>query len=141
MKTLKNGLIVKGNQYLGYVFNFQDKGAFHPDGNAGKLNQDQIDKHNAALTEIELEQMKKSGRGVFYLFHKQQSDGQEKYMSYFVGTWASKDNERVRVTSIKKSKNNWGAQRTDVWFRFDGSNWYGRNCGDNDIVRCKRLKE
>jgi hypothetical protein len=34
-----------------------------------------------------------------------------------------------------------GAQRTDVWFIGpDGQKWHGVNRGDNDILRCTRLK-
>lgn len=33
-----------------------------------------------------------------------------------------------------------GAQRTDVWFTFEGQQWHGVNRGDNGILRCKRLK-
>lgn len=40
---------------------------------------------------------------------------------------------------VRKSRNNWGAQRTDVWFTFEGRMWHGVNVGDNDILWCKRL--
>lgn len=41
-----------------------------------------------------------------------------------------------------KSKHNWGCDRYDVWFYGpDGALWHGLNIGDNQILRCKRLKK
>lgn len=40
---------------------------------------------------------------------------------------------------ISRSRNNMGAQRIDVRFKFQGAEWTGTNIGDNDIVRCKRM--
>lgn len=118
----------------GYVFNFSGHGAFDPQGKVAEpLSQDAIDAHNRALAALELDAMRESGRGVLYSF--------KDTSGHSIGTWASKHNERFRVTGHSYSRNNWGAQRTDVWFNFDGSVWHGVNIGDNDIVRCKRTKQ
>jgi hypothetical protein len=86
------------------------------------------------------QRMRETGRAVLYL-------------SDCVGVAADRSvsRDRLRVTnwpgslslpvsSVRHSRNNFGAQRTDVWFRFDGADWHGVNVGDNQILRCKRLK-
>lgn len=41
-----------------------------------------------------------------------------------------------------KGKHNIGRTRRDVWFRDHmGRPWYGWNCGDHDIVRCRLVRE
>jgi hypothetical protein len=39
-----------------------------------------------------------------------------------------------------RSVNNFGAERTDFWFIFEGREWHGVNIGDNQIARCKQKK-
>lgn len=34
-----------------------------------------------------------------------------------------------------------GANRVDAWFEYQGARWHGVNRGDNQILRCRRLKE
>lgn len=114
----------------GYVFNFDGHGAFAPDGKV-EMTKEQIDAHNAKLARIELESMKTTGRAVLYLFHSP---------CLSVGTWASEPHQRARVERTSHSRNNWGILRQDVWFKADGAMWWGMNIGDNDIVRCKRIK-
>lgn len=42
----------------------------------------------------------------------------------------------------KQTRHNWrDVQRTDCWFTGpDGRQWHGVNLGDNQIVRCRKLK-
>lgn len=42
----------------------------------------------------------------------------------------------------RESRHNWSnVQRTDAWFVGpDGRQWYGVNLGDNQILRCRRIK-
>lgn len=44
------------------------------------------------------------------------------------------------TVSYNKSITNWGNARIDVWFKFEGHYWWGRNIGDNDLVYCKQTK-
>lgn len=45
------------------------------------------------------------------------------------------------VVFSRKSRTNWGHQRTDVWFLVDAHLWHGVHVGDfNEIVHCKRRK-
>lgn len=114
-----------------YIFNFNGHGAWSPDGKV-EMTDEQIEAHNSRVQAMEMEAMKQTGRAVLYLF----SDAK----GLSVGTWASKDFQRTPVIRSRQSSNNWGAQRTDVWFFATGSKWHGVNLGDNDIVRCKRIK-
>lgn len=124
---------------LGYIFNFQGHGAFDPNRKVdGQYSQQQIEDHNRGLSQLEVQAMKETGRAVLYLWHTKPEGAQFSYPSH-VGTWASASQERFSIT-YRKSRNNWGAQRTDVWFNFDGSVWHGVNLGDNDIVRVRRTQ-
>lgn len=117
---------------IGYVMDFKGHGAFSPDGKV-EMTPEQIEAHNNALMVAELEAMKQTERAVLYLFRDVPG-------KISIGQWASKDFQRTPVSSIRHSRNNWGVQRTDVWFKANGQNWWGVNLGDNDIVRCKRIK-
>ena len=51
----------------------------------------------------------------------------------------------IRVDSIRRSKSRgfgpWPIVRYDVWFRdHTGAAWWGVNRGDNQIVRCRKVK-
>lgn len=121
----------------GYVFHFQGHGAFDPSGKIAEAPTfDEVESHNRQLARREIEAMKTAGRGILYLFYTKEQAG-NRHLPSHVGTWASSADERFAIT-YRTSRNNWGAKRTDVWFRFDGSIWHGVNIGDNDIVRCKR---
>jgi hypothetical protein len=118
----------------GYIFQFNGHGAFSPEGQvAGEMTEAQIKEHNDKLAVAELAAMKETGVATLYLFR-------DAVGNYSVGTWASAPFQRSNVQRMTRSRNNWGAQRTDVWFVVDGVHWHGVNLGDNDIVRCRRNK-
>lgn len=56
-----------------------------------------------------------------------------------VGNWPG--SLKIPCYRSTHSRHNIGRTRIDVWF-FDseGKPWHGVNIGDNDIVRCKRIK-
>lgn len=43
--------------------------------------------------------------------------------------------------SAQISQTNWGLQRIDVWFNFDGFVWHGKNIGDSQLLHCRRTKQ
>lgn len=148
-RTNDNGLFVDSSTNpstcLGYIFNFNGHGAFAPDGKV-EASQEQIDEHNALLSRMELGAMRKQGRATLYLMHVpsekrcwSDSEGTH-YVEWQAGTWASKFDERFPCYNVRKSRNNFGAERIDVDFNFDGSRWHGVNVGDNEILRVKRCK-
>jgi len=48
---------------------------------------------------------------------------------------------RLRVTHTRKGSHNIAGSMVSIWFTdLDGREWHGRNIGDNQILRCKRLK-
>lgn len=58
---------------------------------------------------------------------------------YRVTTWASE--HMGTVTRVKHGRHNIAGHRLDVWFTVtDGAQWHGVNIGDNQVLRCKRLK-
>lgn len=116
----------------GYVFVSAQHGAFDPNGKV-EMTQAQADEHNQELASQELAFFKEYGRGVFYLFGP--------FGSCSVGHWCSKPDQRFAVVRQRKSTTNWGHPRIDVWFKFDGSLWWGVNIGDNDIVRARKIKD
>jgi hypothetical protein len=46
----------------------------------------------------------------------------------------------VPVHSVKRSINNFGAERLDFWFVIEGQHFYGVNVGDNQLARVRRVK-
>jgi len=48
---------------------------------------------------------------------------------------------KVQAKYYKRSKNNFGAWRTDFWFIWEGRNYWGVNIGDNQIARVKLIKK
>jgi len=131
MKTPQNTTIKTADgSPIGYIFNFTGHGAFAPTGKVGELSQPEIDAHNHALAELEVEAMKASGRAVLY----RRTIGARIH----VGTWEGSTN--FPVTCCRESRHNIAGTREDVWFNFDGSRWHGVNIGDNDICRVHRCK-
>jgi hypothetical protein len=76
--------------------------------------------------------MDKSGLACLYLVHH----GAD---CFKITNWPSSLVFRpVRVT---KGHHNWGITRYDVWFYDEsGKKWHGVNLGDNQILRCRRVK-
>jgi hypothetical protein len=134
-EILDNGLIVNhDNCALGYIFSLGGKN-YTPNGNVGIVfDQEQIDRHNKALSVMELEEMIRSGYGVMYLT---EVGGIPK-----VQQWDC----NITPIRIKKSWHNMAGRngRLDVWFYMpedkSGKVWHGVNIGDNQILRVKRNK-
>lgn len=78
------------------------------------------------------EAMERDGKAILYLIRG--GDGKLKITNW-PGTLTVHSQFEYR-----KSRNNFGAPRTDVWFRFNGRDWHGVNLGDSEILRCRRLK-
>ena len=75
--------------------------------------------------------MSATGRAVLYLTER--PDGA------VVTNWPGTLKFRVRYK--KAGSHNIAGRRTDVWFTdADGREWWGWNCGDNQILRCRRLR-
>lgn len=141
MKVLGNGLVVDDStgRYFGYIFNFDGHGAFAPSGKVGELTPEQIECHNGLVAEAEMEGMTETGRAVLYLVEASEASGSVATVT----NWTGKARFPVRYS--KRSRHFvpnccWQVWRTDVWFSVDGEEWHGVNIGDNDIVRCRRLK-
>jgi hypothetical protein len=82
-------------------------------------------------------QMRETGKAVLYLSHEVKGESKIHYAGNWPGTL------KIRIGgAIKYSWHNFAGKdgRRDVWFKFDGSWWHGVNIGDNDLLRCKRLK-
>lgn len=122
----------------GYIFNFTGHGAFDPNGKVGEIPQADIDAHNKQLAQREIDAAKETGKAVFYLSRaKVCRDG---FKRDFVATWDG--SFEFMVCNQNTSRHNTAGKRFDLWFVGpDGKNWHGVNIGDNDIVRCHRLKQ
>ena len=47
-----------------------------------------------------------------------------------------------KIGYIRKGRHNWGLNRYDVWFDFNGYVWHGYQIGDNtQLCHCKQTKE
>jgi len=126
----------------GYVLDFHEHGLLDPDGKVQDMTLDQVKDHNRQLADAEVEQAKKTGRGIFYLTWTQNpNDKIPGIKTYYVGTWEGSFKWNCY---IKSSWHNFAGRdgRRDCWFNLEGTPghlWHGVNIGDNDIVRCKRL--
>lgn len=48
---------------------------------------------------------------------------------------------RLLVRGRSSSRHNWAGKRQDVWFRFEGNMWWGRQYGyHSQLCHCKRIK-
>lgn len=126
----KAGIFVDSVQHFelaGYIFNFPNHGAFCPDGKV-PATAEQIMRHNQFLADMELKAMQDHGRAILY-----QYDGNR------VGTWTGRHTWPISYS--RKGNHNIAGKRLDIWFTGPGGKrWHGVNLGDNDIVRCKRIK-
>ncbi len=85
----------------------------------------------------EIADMIETGRAVLYLTVA--GDSAAAPLRPVVTNWPG--TLKIPVKSSKRSRNNFGAQREDVWFNGpDGKRWWGVNIGDNMLCRCRRLK-
>jgi len=72
----------------GYVLDFHEHGLLDPDGKVQDMTLDQVKDHNRQLPDAEVEQAKKTGRGIFYLTWTQNpNDKIPGIKTYYVGTW------------------------------------------------------
>ena len=75
--------------------------------------------------------MRATGRAVFYLVAR---EGR-----LVVTNWPG--TLEFPVYHTRKGQHNMAGTMVSVWFTdSEGKKWYGRNIGDNQILRCKRLK-
>ena len=114
--------------------------ATHPDAPALKKGEsiERAPAHCCACCAArERERMAETGRGTLYLTRREIMGG---HVRHYATDWA--DKLEFRIHNMSRSRNNFGAQRTDVWFLGpDGAPWYGLNIGDNEILRCRRLRK
>ena len=47
---------------------------------------------------------------------------------------------RIKTGAIKRSVNNFGAERLDFWFTWKGNKYHGVNVGDNQCATVKRVE-
>jgi len=79
----------------------------------------------------DIAEMTATGRIVLYLT----GIGSDETVSNWPGTLC------FPVTLRRISRHNIAGKRADVWFTGpNGKRWWGWNCGDNQILRCRRLK-
>lgn len=59
---------------------------------------------------------------------------------YFAQNWPG--SLSIPLAGVKVSDHNFAGRngRTDVWFAVGNNYWHGVNIGDNQILRCKRVK-
>lgn len=157
--VIDNGLIVDNATTpptaVGYVFNFEGRGAYAPDGlvkvGDADLTQAQVEEHNRLLGQMEMEHAKQTGRALVYFSYTVDPPytpqnprwrGGRTYkdfrVSNWVGTWKSP--KAYATKSFTPGFN--CRERWHVYFTGpDGMKWYGINQGDSQIVRARRLKK
>ena len=78
--------------------------------------------------------------GILYHFPVKQynKEGVHCATNHFVGTWDGK--VKIHAVLLREWRNNMGDIRKHFFFIYNGMKLWGRNAGDNDIVRCKQYK-
>lgn len=115
---------------LGYLWHVGDKGCFSPNVGRVTLSREEAEQHNARMEEAEREWIRQTGRAVLYLTKRPGGW----VVTNFTGSLV------IEPGLVQKGSHNWGCDRYDVWFAFEGRRWHGVNIGDNELLRCKRLK-
>lgn len=134
---------------VGYIFNFQGHGSYAPNGRCGEFTDAQVEQHNKLLAEAMWKAMLERGRGVLYVSHppgefQTVADGLRRprygYGNVTVSDWAGV--RRIAGRGKRGTHCCFGGRvdRYDVWFNIDGEPWYGICRGDNQILRCRKLK-
>ena len=91
----------------------------------------------ACCAKRDIADMTATGRAVLYLAVA--GDGAAAPLWPVVTNWPG--TLKIAVKSRRIGRHNIAGKRTDVWFTGpDGKAWWGWNCGDNQILRCRRLK-
>ena len=86
-----------------------------------------------------LDQIEMNTKGKIYLYLTEESN-ERGIKKYTVGNWTG--SLEIPVYYLKKGKHNWGINRYDFWFIFNGHVWHGVNYGENTLsALCKRTKE
>lgn len=157
--TIENGLIIgpEPGRCAGYILNFTGHGSYDPTGKIMlgelELTQAQVDAHNQALGQAEVQAMVKDGKGLFYLSWdqpactpanprwQQENCGEWYNRNYRVSNWSG--SFKAPSVSVKRGYS-YGFGRFEthwVWFTGpDGQQWYGVRKGDGQAFRGKRLK-
>lgn len=77
-------------------------------------------------------EMHDTGKGTLYLTKDDQQE-------WLITDWPGEI--KIKPTAVSRGRHNIGKDRYDAWFKLDDEKWYGVNIGDNQILRCKRLKQ
>lgn len=129
----------------GYGSEGREPIASHPDAPALKPGES-LERSKAVCYpccgERDKRDMESSGRAVLYLsdvsggaIESRSTARDRMHVTNWPGTLS------IPVSAYRRSRNNFGAQRIDVWFAFGGFEWHGINLGArNEILRCKRTK-
>jgi hypothetical protein len=107
-----------------------------------KLRKDEVITRSKAIcypccAENTQRDMRDTGRAVLYLC----DDGAGTTRTWRVSDWPG--TLRIKPDSVRKSESRCFGRRVarfDVWFTHDSAQWHGVNIGDNQLLRCKRLK-
>ena len=95
---------------------------------------DEASMHNLALGRAKLATMNVNGHAMLYWSGTKGTD----WSSAIVTDWSGQ--LCIKPTHAHKSRHNIAQTRWDVWFVFEGQPWHGVNIGDNQILRCRRIK-
>jgi hypothetical protein len=115
----------------------------HPESNNGSgcgtgYGQDKHGKRYcyACCAERDKRSMRETGRAVLYLTTKPDLGGD--YGNAEITNWPGS----LKLTGrYHKGSHNIARTRYDVWFKFEGQNWWGVTYGeDTQICHCKRVK-
>jgi hypothetical protein len=97
----------------------------------------------ACCAEYDKEYMRKHGKITLYLTHQnplKPGTVSAKEDGWRVTNWPS--SLILPVFHIRKGKHNIAGSRYDVWFYFEGREWWGRQFGENtQLVHCRRTNE
>lgn len=123
---------------IGYIINLgpytgDPCGGIEIDGR--KPTEEEIKIHNNLLAQMEWDGILKHGCGLLYC-----SPEDRKYSAHWASQFGGQN--RTYIGYPRVSRTNMGCERMDFHFRMPGDPfiWWGRNQGDNQILRVRRTK-
>lgn len=130
-------ITIKGSKplcCLGELFHSPAFGTYCPTYGRVDVTPDEASMHNLAFGRAKLATMNANGFAMLYLV-----DGGANGDGMMVQDWSGQ--LRIKPTKVRKGRHNIARTRFDVWFTYEGQRWHGVNIGDNQILRCRRIKK
>ena len=102
----------------------------------GKQDREELLRNGKQIGYLEIKRKTYDGLGTIHF-----GTGLDTFEDGFYSNWPGTFKIPVKGIDAKRSINNFGAERLDFWFQFEGHRYWGFNVGDNQIAHVRRIKD